>query len=134
MGYRTSVPHLRVPLGVPAIANCSDPCSLRGMKRVVLLAIAAAFVFALAGPAYATESTDDSEGGTGTTDTTVVSEPVFEDGEPAIVIPPGEIEVEEQPWTARFLYPSIVIGTAILLIGLIFGYNRSIRHRYKVVA
>lgn len=103
------------------------------MKRVVLFALAAAFVVALAGPAFATESQDDS-GDTGTTDTTVVSEPVFEDSEPAIIIPPGEIEVEEQPWTARYLYPSIVIGTAILLIGLIFGYNRSIRHRYKVVA
>jgi hypothetical protein len=134
MGCRTSVPHLRVPLVVPAIANCSDACSLRGMKRVVLLAIAAAFVVALAGPAFATESNDDSEGGTGTTDTTVVSEPVFEDSEPVIVIPPSEIEVEVQPWTARYLYPSIVIGTALLLVGLIFGYNHSIRHRYKVVA
>jgi len=102
------------------------------MKRLAVAVIASVFVVTLAGPAFATES--QSEDGSETTETTVVSEPEFADGEPAVVIPPGEVEVEEQPWTSRYLYPLLVVGTAILLIGLILGYNRSIRHRYKVVA
>jgi hypothetical protein len=117
---------------VPNIGNRDDPCSLRAMKRLAVAVIASVFVVTLAGPAFATES--QSEDGSETTETTVVSEPEFADGEPAVVIPPGEVEVEEQPWTSRYLYPLLVVGTAILLIGLILGYNRSIRHRYKVVA
>ncbi|MGI9585147.1 MAG: hypothetical protein ACR2N7_06105 [Acidimicrobiia bacterium] len=101
------------------------------MKRLVVLVIASVFVVALSGPAFATESHSEDEE---TTATTVPAEPEFADGEPAIVIPPAEETVEEQPWTSRYLYPLIVIGTAVLLVGLVIGYNHSIRHRYKVVA
>ncbi|MGI9666275.1 MAG: hypothetical protein ACR2N2_04120 [Acidimicrobiia bacterium] len=104
------------------------------MNRFYRLGLLAAIVlatFAMMAPALATEDTGGEEE---QVTTTTIADP-FADGEaPAIVIPPVEVEEEEQPWTARFIYPAIVIGTIILIIGLIIGYNRSIRHRYKVVA
>ncbi len=103
------------------------------MKRsrpylVACLAVLAVVVLAL--PVLATEGTTEEEPVT----TTIAQEPVFENGEPAIVVPPAEATEEEQPWTARFIYPTLVLVTVLLIAGLIVGYNRSIRHRYVVVS
>jgi hypothetical protein len=102
------------------------------MKRVraaILLAIASSVIVVCALPALATESQTDP----GST-TTTVAEPTFENGEPAVVIPVIEPKEEAQPWTARFIYPTIVVVTVLLIVGLLIGYNRSIRHRYRVVS
>lgn len=101
------------------------------MKRLVTIALIAAFALAVASPAFATESSSDE--GT-TTETTVAETPDFGDTPPAVVVPPIEPEAEDQPWTARFIYPTLVAITILLVIGTAIIYNRSVRKRYKVVA
>lgn len=98
------------------------------IRATIVLGLATLVVLVVATAASATEGTEEE-----TTTTTVAEEPVFEDGEPAVVIPPIEEAEEEQPWTSRFLYPTIVVGTILLIVGLIIGYNHSIRNRYEVV-
>jgi hypothetical protein len=98
------------------------------MRVVVLVVLVVVLAVVAAAPALATESPTEP----GETSTTI-AEPTFENGEPAVVIPVVEEEEEDQPWTARFIYPTLVAVTIILIIGLLIGYNRSIRHRYKVV-
>ena len=105
--------------------------SLTAMKRPLTLVLIAVFTLALASPAFATESSGEEEP---TTETTVAEEPDFGGTPPAVVIPPADAEEEEQPWTARFIYPTIVIITILLVIGTAVMYNRSVRKRYKVVA
>jgi hypothetical protein len=100
---------------------------MKGFNRTVAFVSLLVFVVALAAPAMATESSDD------TTDTTAEPVQISEGEQPAIVAPPIEAGEEEQPWTARFIYPLIVVGTFVLIIGVAIGYNRSIRTRYKVV-
>ncbi|HSJ71128.1 MAG TPA: hypothetical protein VLA29_05705 [Acidimicrobiia bacterium] len=95
---------------------------------VACLALLAVVIVAL--PAAATEGTTEEE----TVTTTIAPEPVFENGEPAVVVPPVEAAEDEQPWTARFIYPTIVVVTILLIVGLAIGYNRSIRNRYVVVS
>ncbi|MCL1593437.1 MAG: hypothetical protein M3132_03680 [Actinomycetia bacterium] len=100
------------------------------MNRLILLAVTAFLVMAITAPAMATEeSTGDA-----TTETTVAPEVIFEGEGPAVVVPPAEEAEVEQPWTARFIYPVIVLVTVLLIIGLAIGYNRSIRTRYRVVS
>lgn len=101
------------------------------ISRLAAISLLAILVFAVSVPSYATEG--ESEAEPETTETTVAEEPVFEDGEPAVVIPPIEEEPEEQPWTSRFIYPTIVAVTIILLIVIAIWYNRSIRRKYEVV-
>jgi hypothetical protein len=103
---------------------------VKRFNRTVAFVSLLIFVVALAGPAMATESSDDSAD---TTDTTAEPVQISEGEQPAIVAPPIEEGEEEQPWTARFIYPLIVVGTFVLIIGLAIGYNQSIRTKYKVV-
>ncbi len=100
--------------------------------RALTLMLAMLMLLVIAVPALATEGSTETE--EETTETTVAPEPVFEDGEPALIIPPEQEEEEEQPWTSRYLYPTIVVLTIILLIGLGIWYNRNIRRKYEVVA
>jgi hypothetical protein len=104
---------------------------MKRLSRIVAFVSLLVLVFVLAAPALATESPDDPAE---TTATTAVPEQVFEGDGPAIVAPPAEEGSSEEPWTARFIYPLIVVGTIVLIIGLAIGYNRSIRTKYKVVA
>ena len=50
------------------------------------------------------------------------------------MLPPPEHEEPEQPWTARFLIPLLVVTALVVVIGVAIAYNHSVRHRYKVVA
>jgi hypothetical protein len=95
---------------------------------VACLAVLAVVMVAL--PVLATEGTTEDDMVT----TTIAPEPVFENGEPAVVVPPAGSVEAEQPWTARFIYPTIVLVTIVLIVGLVIGYNRSIRNRYVVVS
>jgi ABC-type Na+ efflux pump permease subunit len=99
--------------------------------RIASLAIVAVLVLALAAPAFATESSGESEGGATTESTTTSS--ASQGDPPAVVIPPVVIEIEEQPWTARFIYPTIAVVTVLLIAGVAIGYNRRIRKKYQVV-
>lgn len=105
---------------------------MQRLRPILLLGLVATFLVASALPAFATEGATEDEG-TETTETTVAPEPIFENGEPAVVIPPVEQAEDDQPWTSRFIYPTLVAVTILLVIGLIIGYNHSIRNRYSVV-
>jgi uncharacterized membrane protein YhiD involved in acid resistance len=98
------------------------------VRTAILIGVGAVLVLMLGAPALATESQTDSTTTTVATDTTQPGE------QPAVVIPDVPPEEEKQPWTSRFLYPTIVALTIILIVGTLIGYNRTIRHRYKVVS
>lgn len=102
------------------------------IQRIVLVALTAVLALTVAVPAFGADhaQADEAE----TTDTTVVAVEISTGDEPAVVIPPAEIEVPEQPWTARFIIPLLVVTAIVLIIGVLIAYNRSIRNRYKVVA
>jgi hypothetical protein len=61
-------------------------------------------------------------------------EPVFEEGqEPAVIAPPASESETEQPWTSRFLAPTLLVIGLLALIGAIVYYGVRIRSRYEVV-
>jgi hypothetical protein len=103
---------------------------MKRFNRTVAFVSLLVFVVALAAPAMATESSDDSAD---TTDTTAEPVQISEGEQPAVVAPPIEEGEVEQPWTSRFIYPLIVVGTFVLIIGIAIGYNRSVRTKYRVV-
>jgi len=103
---------------------------MKRTHRLVLSFLIAVLVMAIAGPALATEGSTEGE----TTETTVAPELISEGEGPAVEAPPAASEEVEQPWTARFIYPVIVLMTILLIGGLAIGYNRSIRKRYQVVS
>jgi hypothetical protein len=105
---------------------------MQRLRPILLLGLIASFIVAMALPVLATEGATEDEG-TETTETTVAPEPIFENGEPAVVIPPTEEAEDAQPWTSRFIYPTLVAVTILLVVGLVIGYNHSIRNRYTVV-
>jgi hypothetical protein len=69
-----------------------------------------------------------------TTETTVAAVPISAGDQPAVMIPVPELEEPEQPWTARFLIPLLVVTAILLIIAVPIVYNHSVRHRYKVVS
>ena len=101
------------------------------IQRLVVLTRAALFVLGSLAPALATEEQggDDTEEVEETTSTTA-----WEGEGPAVVIPDAEDAEEDQPWTARFFYPTIVIATVLLIVGVAVGYNRNIRQKYMVTS
>ena len=101
------------------------------IQRLLVLTLAALFVLGSLAPALATEEHggDETEEVEETTTTTA-----WEGEGPAVVIPEAEEETEEEPWTSRFIYPTIVIGTIALIAGVAIGYNRNIRKKYKVTS
>jgi hypothetical protein len=95
------------------------------IKRIVGFALAALLLLAIAAPALGAE--DDA------TETTAAPAQFSSGEEPAVVLPPPEHEEPEQPWTARFLIPLLVVTALVVVIGVAIAYNHSVRHRYKVV-
>jgi len=100
---------------------------MKRTQRIAVFALIAMFALAITLPAFAAQDTGEEE----TTETTVAAE--HDHLAPAVPAPPPEKVDDEQPWTARFIYPTIAAVTVILLIGLAIGYNRSIKKRYTVV-
>jgi hypothetical protein len=98
-------------------------------KRIVGFALAPLQLLAVAAPALAAESAEDDA-----TETTVAPAQFSSGEEPAVVLPPPEHEEPEQPWTARFLIPLLVVTALVVVIGVAIAYNHSVRHRYKVAA
>jgi hypothetical protein len=103
---------------------------MKRTQRLTLLSLIAVLVMVVASPALATEDSTEVE----TTETTVAPEQFSEGEGPAIEAPVAEAETPEQPWTARFVYPLIMVITIILIVALAIGYNRSIRKRYHVTS
>ncbi len=102
------------------------------INRLVLLVLASLLLVAVAAPVLASDVEGASSGDT--TDTTVAAEPVFEGDGPVVILPPAEDEAVDQPWTARFLIPLLVLSAIVLIVGVAIAYNRSIRRRYHVTA
>ena len=106
---------------------------MRRSRIALVLGIVAVFLAAMIGPVGATEDSSEGDDMSETTETTVAPDPGFENGEPAIVIPPEEeVAEEEQPWTSRFMYPLLVVLMIVLIIVMIVAWNR-LRNRYEVV-
>ena len=103
------------------------------INRLVALTLAALMLLVTASPAFAVDDGSEAEGGE-TTETTVAEVPIATGEAPAVVIPPPEPAEVEQPWTARFLIPLLVVTAIVLVIGVAIAYNRSVRTRYKVTA
>jgi hypothetical protein len=58
----------------------------------------------------------------------------FVEGEgPAVPIVVEEPEEEEQPWTARFLIPILVLTAILIIAPVTFVYFARIKNRYRVV-
>jgi hypothetical protein len=120
-------------LAPPALARapgCPNLSSMKRIRRLALLSLIAVLFMVAASPAHATEDSTETE----VTETTVGPVQNSEGEGPAIEAPPVVIEVPEQPWTARFIYPAIVVITILLILALIIGYNHKIRNRYQVVS
>ncbi len=61
-------------------------------------------------------------------------EPMFEEGMEPAEIAPAESEAEEdQPWTARFLAPTLLVIGVLVLVGSFAYYGFNVRGRYEVV-
>ena len=112
-------------------AECLSCRLMTRINRIVVLALAALLISALAAPSFAAEGEDEA---TEATDTTVAVEPVSAGEGPMVMIPAPEIDEPEQPWTARFLIPLLVVTAIVLVIGVAIAYNHTVRHRYKVVS
>jgi membrane protein implicated in regulation of membrane protease activity len=102
---------------------------MKRSHRLVLLSLIAMLVMAISSPVLATEESTEVE----TTETTLAPAQMSEGEGPAVEAPVVEVEVEEQPWTARFIYPLIVVVTIVLIVGIAISYNHRIRNRYEVV-
>jgi hypothetical protein len=102
------------------------------INRTVALALVTVLLLAVAAPVTAAEHGEEEAAET--TETTVAAVPINAGEEPAVVIPLPEIEEPDQPWTARFLIPLLVVTAIVLVIGVAIAYNHSVRHRYEVVS
>ena len=52
---------------------------------------------------------------------------------PAVEAPAGETEEEEQPWTARFLAPALLVLGIVAVVLVVVYYGVRMRGRYKIV-
>ena len=94
------------------------------MDRRLILVLTALLVLAIPSAALAQEEEGSAD-----------EEPavVVDDGGAAVPVPPAEIEAEEQPWTSRFLPPTLVLLTVLTIVGLGAYYVFGIRRKYEVV-
>ena len=53
--------------------------------------------------------------------------------EPAVIIEEDEGLAEDEPWTFRFLVPTVMVLTLLLVVGLVVAYQLRIKRRYRVV-
>ena len=79
--------------------------------RLLLVIVLATFVFAVS-PAFAQEEMP-GEG-------------------PAVVLEEDAEAIDEQAWTFRFLVPTLILGTALAVVGVVVGYGVRVRGRYRV--
>jgi len=100
----------------------------------VLLIVSVLLLLAISLPAFAASHVVD-EGGEGTETSTTLEPVLISEGDtPAVVIPEVEPAEFQQPWTARYLIPLLVVSAIAILAAVVVIYNRSVRNRYKVLA
>ena len=98
--------------------------SVRMSKRALPLGLVMLLLIALAPAAALAE--DHGEDG---------DEPavVVDDGGAAVPVPPDEVEAADLPWTTRFLPPTLVLLTVLIIVGLAAYYVIGIRRKYEVI-
>lgn len=95
-------------------------------SRLFAVALAAVTIVLIVAPLAA--AVDEEPPVTEETTTTVA------DGDgPAVVIPPEEPEESEQPWTDRFLIPTLVATAVLVIAGTTLFYFARVKGRYRVV-
>jgi hypothetical protein len=92
--------------------------------RVLIAALLAGVILAL--PAVALGQDEETKG----------AEPdlISVESGAAVEIPPVEIVEETPPWTQRFLIPTILALTAVVIGGVVVYYLVGIKGRYTVAA
>ncbi len=101
---------------------------MKQSRRLWLLALIAVTMLAFAAPAIAQTALQDSEEGE-----LVPAEPADSDMVPAEVAEEVAEEEADQPWTARYLIPSFIVVTILLIGGIVLYYFIAIKNRYNVV-
>lgn len=92
--------------------------------RVFIAALLAGLILAL--PAVALGQDEETEG--------AEPELISVDSGAAVEIPPVEVVEETPPWTQRFLIPTILALTAVVIGGVSVYYVVGIKGRYTVAA
>ena len=89
------------------------------------MALVATASLAFAGVASAQEDHGEGE----VTETTIG----FPEGrEPAVVLSEGGEVADDPAWTFRFLVPTLLALSGLVLVGLIVGYGVGVKGRYRV--
>jgi hypothetical protein len=101
---------------------------MKQSRRLWFLALIAVTMLAFAAPAIAQTALQDSEEGE-----LVPAEPADSDLVPAEVAEEVAEEEADQPWTARYLIPSFIVVTILLIGGIVLYYFIAIKNRYNVV-
>lgn len=102
---------------------------MKQRHRLWFLALVAVTILAFAAPAIAQATAlQDSEEGE-----QVPAEPADSDFVPAEVAEEVAEEEVDQPWTARYLIPSFIVVTILLIGGIVLYYFIAIKNRYDVV-
>ena len=102
---------------------------MKQSRRLWFPALIAVTTLAFAAPAIAQATAlQDSEEGE-----LVPAEPADSDLVPAEVAEEVAEEEAEQPWTARYLIPSFIVVTILLIGGIVLYYFIAIKNRYNVV-
>jgi hypothetical protein len=102
------------------------------LRSTLLLLLLAAHLVLVASPVFATDVVAFTEGDT------EAEEPEEQDEGsqlgivPAVETPPVEADDSEQPWTQRFLAPTLMALGALGLAGSFLYYWVRIRGRYKL--
>lgn len=85
------------------------------MSRLIRLLAPIALVFSLAAlPAFAQEPIPAGDG-------------------PAVVVDEGPPPPSEADWTFRFLVPTVLAVSGLVVAGVVVGYGVRVRGRYRVV-
>lgn len=54
------------------------------------------------------------------------------DNQPAVVVEEVSGDAEEAAWTFRFLVPTLVGASGLIILGVVLGYGLRVRGRYRV--
>jgi hypothetical protein len=55
-----------------------------------------------------------------------------EGNQPAVILEDDSDEAEDEAWTFRFLVPTLIGGSGLVLLAVVLGYGVRIRGRYRV--
>jgi len=101
------------------------PRSMTRSLRILIATLVAGLIFLL--PAIAVGSQDEESGDAEAT-------PISVDSGAAIDVPPVDPPETANPWTSRYLIPTILALTVVVIGGVVVYYLVAIKGRYAVAA